>query len=279
MERRLIRQGNGALTVTLPAGWCRGKGLSAGSVVSMHERGGLVEIGSGTSETRRVSVDLRGKPQNTLWHVIPACYIEGADRIEVSHDAPGVVQEISQSLVGMILEEHGSERSIIASIVSVPEENFDVVFRRAAFLLVQQARTLEEISRGKAKEARMDAEDQLLNSHIMYCLRYLNKYGSRDGAYREFLLCATIEKAGDLLKYLGRNIGRRHGLAVKILGITEQYVHGLLRKDFDLLYRVLREVRQDIKKGSFAEGLAFAYAEALYDYLGFLSRTPQNAAR
>lgn len=271
MERKLIKQGRNALTVTLPSGWLRARGLAAGDAVDIAERNEeLVVRARRARAAAAVTVDVRGREESFVWHVVVSRYIEGYDTITVLHDRPALLQAIGKELIGMILEEHTGTRTVLRNIVVVPEENFDTIMRRAIFLLQQQARTLEAALHGKADLAQLRAEEQLLDANIMYCLRYLSKYADTERSYREFLLCATLESAGDLITDLGKHAGRQRALGTSIRKAVDQYCTLLPKGDVHKLYTTLRAFRASLPKRTFADGIAYALAETLYNYLGYL---------
>lgn len=270
MERKLVSQGRGAMTITLPAQWIKKKGLRAGESITISERRAGLLVQSGPAAPKQAAtVHLRELPRSGAWHLIAAKYIEGYDEIEVFHNNPSLVQEIIGGFIGMIIEEHTPTRTIIRSIVAVPEENFAAVFRRAGHLLVQLSATLELMAQGKATQADIDSVEHLLNAAIMYCMRYLHKYETSERQYQKFLLCSTIEESGDLIKTIARHIGNDVALAKDIHALIADYTQMLFKKEFSKLYTRLRKFRNSLATQRFVEGLAFWLSENLYDYLGY----------
>jgi phosphate uptake regulator len=272
MERKLVKQGRNALTVTLPAKWLKEKGLEAGDSINIEERNSELVIATGRASAKTsTELDLIGCERSMIFHSIIARYIQGYDTIIVTHDCPKVMQEAAHRFIGMVIEEQTATRTVLRSVIAVPEDNFDAVLRRAAHIFVQQARTLEEMTRGAADFARLKDDEHLLDDHLMYCLRYLNKYENRKHAYRYFLICATIELAADQVSRIGKHIGRDQKLAAIIAKGVDEYVKALFSNDFRRLYSSLRSFRNQIGTRTFAQGLAFTLAEILYNYLGYIS--------
>ncbi|HIH23770.1 TPA: hypothetical protein HA251_01940 [Candidatus Woesearchaeota archaeon] len=271
MERKLVKQGRNALTVTLPAAWLKAKGLVAGNSVYLIERNSELAITTALSSPRKtVTVDLTGADRSMFFHVIIAKYIEGHDTIIVNHDAPKVAQDVGAELMGMVIEEHSRTRTVYRSMIAVPEDNFDALVRRAGHLLVQLARSLETLAKGKASMDDIRTEERLLDYHLLFCLRFLNKYENREHAYRYFLLCATLEQAGDHIKQLAKCVGRDVTLARLVGDIIERYVYLLFAGDLHRMYTTLREYRKAVPTRTFAHGLAYSLGETLYNYIGFI---------
>jgi phosphate uptake regulator len=276
MERKLVKQGRNALTVTLPAAWVKEKGLKAGNSVDIMERNKEIVISTRLTTARKeLTLDLRGCERSMMYHILQGKYIEGYDTIEFMHTNPKIAQEVVQSLLGMVIEEHKQTRTVYKSIVAVPEENFDAVFRRAAHILLQQVRTLERVANKKASLDDVKSEEKLLDYNLLYCLRYLNKYENREHAYKYFLLCSTIESVGDQITDIAARIGNRKELAKNVVKGVEEYIKYLFAKDFKKMYLSLRAFRNRLNQKTFVDGLAFSLAETLYNYIGYLAEADE----
>jgi len=271
MERKLVKQGRNALTITPPAAWLKEQRLNAGDSVFLEENNQQITIKSERLRPKEeITIDVKDCERGLIYHQILAKYIEGYDTIIVLHNNPTLLQEVIESLLGMIIEEHTPTRTVFRSIIAVPEENFSAVLRRATFILLQQARTLLAITEKKAALEQLKAEEKLLDYNILYCLRYLNKYEDKKHAYRYFLLCSTIEQAGDHLSTLGKEIGNNKELAQNINRIINDYISFLFKQDLEKVYTTLKSFRKSLPKKTFQEGIAFALAESLYNYLGYI---------
>jgi phosphate uptake regulator len=264
MERKLVKQGRNALTVTLPSRWLQEKGLKAGNSVFIEQGKNLVITTTGAARTA-VELDLRGFEKPMMYHAVLGAYIEGYDVIAAHHSSSKVAQEIALSLIGMVTEEHTSSRIVLKSIVSVPEDNFDVLLRRAAHLLNQQAKTLLQPN----CEEEVQAQEIILDQNLIYCLRYLSKY-EHNKSYRQFLICETLELAADQISRIAKHIGKQRQLAEIISKYIDEYTKLLFTKDFKKMYVTLRAFRNAIQTKTYADGLAVSLAELLYNYIGYV---------
>src|SRR3989344_5197776 len=121
MERKLVKQGRNALTVTLPARWLQDKGLKAGESVFINERDKDLVVSSKLGATKtEITLNLNGYDKTMIFHLVIAKYIEGYDTIILLHGNPPGLLEISKSLLGMIVEEHTHTRTLFKSIIAVP---------------------------------------------------------------------------------------------------------------------------------------------------------------
>jgi antitoxin component of MazEF toxin-antitoxin module len=271
MERKLVKQGRNALTVTLPAQWLKAKGLKAGNSVFISEDNNRLLLATNAAAAEsKIELDLRDAEGTMLYHVINGKYVEGYDVITILHNNQKQVREISRTSIGMILEEQTATRAVLRSIIKVPEDNFQAVLRRAGHLFEQQAEALLLLAQGKASFDDVKSQEELLDQNLLYCLRYLHKYESQKRSYREFMICSTLELAADQMTRIARHIGKNVTLAKIIHANIHKYVQCLFTRDFKSTYSSLRLFRTTLNTKSFVDGLAYTLAEILYNYIGYI---------
>lgn len=271
MERKLVKQGRNALTVTLPSAWLKSRGLNAGDTVNLDIRNHEVRVKVGhISAFSEIEVDVKNEEKSIIWHKIIGAYIEGYDRIIITHNSPEVMQTLGTSLYGMIVERHTDTITVIKSLITVPENTLDVLMRRAAHMLVHQSVLLEQVADGKLKVEQLKKQEYILDSNIYYCQRFLNKYEDHQHSYRFFLLLENIEMAADQIARMAKVIKGKKALASSIKQITEIYTKYMFMKDLKKLGTELRKFRNTLKTRSFIDGLAYSYVEILYNDIGYL---------
>ncbi len=270
MERKLVKQGRDALTITLPAKWLRRKGLKAGDNVYLEEHNTNIRVNTSLrSAVTEVTVDARGMDNSMIWHIMIGKYIDGHDRIIVLHNNSKVAQQFMRALMGMIIEEQTHSRTIFKSIISAPETDIATLMRRVLSMFHQFAVSLVELSEKKIDLAQLKNQEEMLDTTIYYCMRYLNKYSTEDKAYRYYLLCAVIESAGDIMKLMAdEHITPARARLVE--EHTEKYVRNMANHDLVKGYNELRRFRDSIKKKDFMSGMLYLFAESLYNNLGYL---------
>jgi len=270
MERKLVKQGRNALTVTLPSTWLRSKALVAGDCVNIDAGNESLTISTTMKASKNeITFNFKDEEVSMAYHSIQGAYIEGYDQIEIIHDNPRLFQKAVKTLLGMIIVKHSQTSTIYKSIVAVPEDNFATVVRRAAHILLQQARTLEQLAKGDATKKEVDSDEALLDFNLRYCMRYLNKYQNQKGDYRYFLLCSTLESAGDIITEIAK-VGCSPETAKIIVKGIQDYNKHLFSNDLKKLYKNLKAFRNKIKQNTFSDGLAFMLAETLYNNIGFI---------
>jgi len=271
MERKLVKQGRDALTVTLPVKWIQQKGLKAGNSVNLEIKDSSIIVSAGAlSKHSEISLNVTGFERSMIWHTILGAYISGYDSISITHDNPSIIQYHSRFLIGMILEKHTATKSILRSMIAVPESDISSILRRIGHMFGQLALSVEDLSKGKLTIEDVKDQERLLDTNIYYCFRFINKYNTQQDSYRHFLLCSTIESAGDVLVQIAKRIKKDSKLANTIAVNCAEYSKCLYSNDFEKAYSVLRTFRNKLEQKTFVEGLTFELAEILYNYVGYL---------
>ena len=275
MQRKLVKQGRGALTVTLPSKWLLERKLIAGSTVEISEgNDNLVITSKQKRQFRKISLDLRHyTKRGMIFHILQSKYIEGYDQIEVFHKKPNLMDQVLTMLIGFTISEHGKNRTVFRSIVAVPEDNFNVILRRVAHQLVQQANDLQLIVSKEISLQEYHRRETIFDAHLLYCLRYLHKYVSSEAYYKQFLLCATFELVADQLRRIAKSIETvkiKKDFAEEISTLIENYVGALFAKDFVTIYSMLRKKLENSNKVTYLDGLVHCLYEIIYNNLGYL---------
>lgn len=271
MQRKLVKQGRNALTVTLPAKWLKEKGLKSGDYVDIEEQENALTISADAKNLgEEIELDLRDKEPGFFYHQLIAKYLEGYDKIRVLHNNSELMQEGAQSLLGMILERFTNHSAVLRNIILVPEDNFNKVLRRAAFMLSEHAKQLKELHNKSITFAQLRKNEQLLDLNLRYCMRYLNKYGRDKESYKYLLLCETLESAGDMITEIGKVMGIDNKLIDRIIRLIEDYTECIFSENFSKAYSSIRSFRAQLNKKTFADGLCYSLQEMLYDNIGYL---------
>ncbi|MBI2572532.1 hypothetical protein HYV86_01620 [Candidatus Woesearchaeota archaeon] len=271
MERKLIKQGDNALTVTLPAKWLAQRGLKAGDTVSINEESTQITISTARKTgVREIEVDLRGLERSAAFQKVISVYIEGHDLIVVNHSSAALIVDISKELMGMIIEKQTGSQSVLRNLIVVPEDNVEKILQRIRFMLLEQGRLLLLVATGKGTIVELRASEKLLDQNILYCLRYICKYERSLEGYRLFSLCLTFDLIGDKITEIGKYIGKNAKLASLIVDAIESYTSLAFKGDLEGLNRSLRSFRDAIGTKTFVEGLTYSLAETMYNFVGYL---------
>jgi phosphate uptake regulator len=271
MERKLVKQGRNALTVTLPAAWTQHHHLKAGDTVSISAIANnlLIEADTRVASTE-ITINAAGTELTMLRHLIAGAYVRGYDRIIILNGELQEIQVNAERLIGFVIEEQTPTRTVLKSIIAPSGEDTLTLIRRAGHILQQHANILLGIAEGTATQTQLEQNERLLNNTLFFCLRHLNTYEKGGNAFKYFLLCTTMESAGDQIEVLGRHIGKQRALAQLVVKALEDYNKYLFANDFKQFYRSMRQFRHTIPQKTYAEGIATMIAYNLFNNVGYL---------
>ncbi|MCA9460277.1 MAG: hypothetical protein KC550_07040, partial [Nanoarchaeota archaeon] len=222
---------------------------------------------------KTINLDISGMTRGLAFHIVTGKYIEGYDKIILTHNNFTLSQEIGQGFLGMVIEEHTDNQLIMKDIIKIPQDNFIEMFKRSCQLLISQTRLLLKLYEKEISHREIKNAERLLDNNLFYCLRYINKYEKIENSYKYFLLSTTIESVGDYISEISKNINydkQTKETLEMVVNIIEKYVTFLFTKNISKMYISLKDYKNQIPKETFIDGLAFIIGENLYNYIGYL---------
>jgi len=182
MKRKLVQHGASTLITSLPSKWCSKYDLKRGDEIDIEERGPILEISTEKAlAVRTQRLDIRNLSKSLIWRYILSLYRYGVDEIEIVHeDKFDLIQEITNSLIGFGIIKQGKNTITIKDLSGVSESEFQTVYRRCFFLLLDIAKQTYELYTSKQSLDQIPNMDKNLNKYVDYCLRVLNKKGFSD---------------------------------------------------------------------------------------------------
>lgn len=225
MKRKLIKQGIGALTITLPKDWISKHGLKAGDEIEMEEieKNLLLRTEGKRGILRKTIIDIDNFSQALIWRYLMSAYRLGYDEITIKFSniekiydikfssldvlesrikmsTMEVIQDIISRFIGMEIIEHGKNYCVIKDLGETSEKEFDNSLRRIFFLLLSMAE--ESLSNLKQKTQNIKNSivniDTIIDKFTDFCLRVLNKMG-----YKKLNKTNSIYSIILLLEFIG----------------------------------------------------------------------------
>jgi phosphate uptake regulator len=270
MERKLILQGKQAYTVALPINWIRKHNLKPKDAVQIQEEGDNLVVSSrlkGKSES--VELDVTGNTRLEVMLQIESKYILGYDEIRIKHDNLPLIREISQSLMGMVIEDYRKDYCLLKSIVNFAEDNIRNIILKTVFILDEQAKTLVQLAEGKINLETSLAEESLIDYNNLYAVRFLNKYKHDSEGHGLFLICSSFDIVSDLMGEIAKKIKKNVDLAKAVEYYISNYVRLLQKGDFKGLNKLLLDESHHEQK-TFLEGILYSITETLHNYLAYI---------
>lgn len=182
MKRKVIKQGNGTLTITLPKGWTEKTGLKGGDEINIEETDGMVCVSAEKGFTpKKISIEISKLDKSVLDSLLAVLHKSGYDEIELTFDEPKLVKiiqkRINSMLIGYEIIEQTNKRCIIKSIASQYDSNIDDIIRRIFLVTLSLAQnTLDVMKSGDLSNIdELMVLEETNNKLTNLCHRILNK--------------------------------------------------------------------------------------------------------
>lgn len=183
MERKLVRQGNNALTTTLPADWLKKYSLKAGDTVEIEEQGKAIMITTRKEfGIEKADLDITGLGLLTNRTLI-ALYIRGCDEIRVTYKEAAAVEKLKRAIdemVGFEIISQSRNECVIKEISRTSDEEFQNILRRTFLLVKLMGEEISESLKNSKSLEHIPSMDTNINKFANFCLRVLNKRGYSD---------------------------------------------------------------------------------------------------
>jgi phosphate uptake regulator len=162
MRRKLIKQGAGGCTLTLPVKWVRENNLKPGDEIDIVQEENKLEISSSTSKKQLKSTQLKLEPGSFTPYrsLIGGLYRGGFDKIEISYDDPAVLealQEAMQMLVGFDILDITQKKCSVRALVDT--SSTDV--HSHTLKMVHIINTIMQIMQNDIQNATFKSKEQI----------------------------------------------------------------------------------------------------------------------
>lgn len=254
MQRKLIKQGIGGLTLYVPKKWADKKGLKEGDLVEITEADQALIISSADYEKKEAVVDLQ-KINPSLRVTLTHLYRRGYDRMVFTHIDKNQIKEVKQItnklLLGFEVTEFSEEACVVDGVSEPTEQKYDMLLRRI-FLLIKQTQQLvhSDIKTGAYEnESEIDEFVTQQEKYILFCRRILNKELYEKNPVLEWELLTFLLHIEHAYKYAyiqakKRNIKNSTAIE-KILGELElmflKYYEAFYKKDESIFHEITKK--------------------------------------
>ena len=201
MKRKLIKQGLGGVTVTLPIRWLRELNLDAGAEVEVTEteHGILISSEALAGKKKTKELLLKKDEQGRLRTILSSLYRQGYDEIILNFESPFSLNDITKivdSLMGYLITEQTDKRIIIKNAFKEDFEGINPImgkmFITTAFFLKQ---IWSYLNGEKIKEEELMSVRNSIIKLRDYAQRMINvQQFEKEKNYEYHLLVFTLEK-------------------------------------------------------------------------------------
>jgi phosphate uptake regulator len=256
MNRKVIRQGNNTLTITLPHDWTERFNIRPGDELAVAERGKELSIAAASTPlSLSAEVDVTGLDGSSITLLLRGLYRRGYDNILVTTKDPNIMHlrtrkmhtvedcinsEVNR-LIGFEVFNSSRTRFELKSISAEQIEDFDTVLRRIFLLTLQYYGDFRKalLERDATAMQALDEKPVALTKFISYASRLLNKKGHAKYDYTPFLyhIVEMLELISDSIKVTVRFCaGRKMALNRRTLVAIAQ-VEEALRMYYESYYK------------------------------------------
>lgn len=186
MKRKVIKQGNNTLTITLPRNWTQKYSVKAGDEIEIDNKDGNLIICPYKNSTEEIiKLNLSNLSFNNLRHFFSTFYRIGYDNIQISFDKPYEflsVQEEVDKFMGFEVVSNTKNSCKIKSVATLNEKEFDSMFRKSHQIVLLLFDLLkEDLKKEKYIHKELVNKYRYKNLTLTdYCRRILNKKGLFD---------------------------------------------------------------------------------------------------
>lgn len=180
MKRRVIKQGNNTLTITLPRKWAEKQAVKAGDELEVAEEADSLVVNAPKSrQLAKIKIDLRDLAPLVRRTVI-GLYRLGYDEVELFYEDPELIkpiQDVLKECIGFEIVQQGNKFSLVKDLSGSLNLDFGMMLRR--LFLILKGLIEDSFSALKNKEINLlktlTYRDFEINKFSLACLRHLNK--------------------------------------------------------------------------------------------------------
>jgi len=266
MERKLVKQGQNALTVTLPAQWLRQYKLSAGKCVDVNiYNENLVVSTSKQAPSASATISAAELEPIALWQSLLSVYLDGHDEIIIVGGSQESIHRYVSYLLGFAIDRASVQRTVLKSIIAQPTETLSELLSRIRYQFLALATGL----RAHESYELVKQKEHVLDTTIYYTMRFLRKYSTLQQDYRHFVMCLVLEAAADNVSELLMFEPAKHNIDSVMMSIEL-----FCGDSYPELLAHLSRVRKTMPKKTFADGLSYAIIETLFNISGYVAQDP-----
>jgi phosphate uptake regulator len=251
MKRKLVKQGNGALTLTLPYEWVLKNNLQKGNYLDLIESGKDLILSSDFEKVNK-SYEITISDEKPFFkRYLRTCYVLGYDSIIVSSAdilPIDIIKEALSSLIGYEIVEQTTRKCVISIVASPYEQNFDVILKRIFYMISSMLDdVIQSISQKKFDElSKIAATEKSINTFVDFCLRILNKRGYKEFSKTPYFyqILIELEQVGDAIRDFLLNFNCNDTKILIFLEELKAYFENLQQMFFKYDMKKIKQIKQ-----------------------------------
>jgi phosphate uptake regulator len=207
MRRKLIKQGMGGLTMSIPKKWIEKNGLKPGEEIDLEEsEQGLNISPVARKRVKELNIDIEEEDASRIRTMISSAYRRGYDKITLTSKKGFPfrgINRIVDSLTGFTITEQGDKRIVIKNIMAEDFEDVPAILNKLFMTIVffnsSTIQFLEDLEKDASDEKELEELSKSIIRLRDYCQRsiHLATYGG-DKSYEYNVLVVAEKFAGNL---------------------------------------------------------------------------------
>lgn len=183
MQRKLIKQGQNTLTITLPAKWIKKNNLVNGDFVEISSENNSLNISSNKKEKpiKSISLTLDSEVESDIRTKITNAYRSGFDSININYNSKTqfktIEEVISKNLLGFEIMPSSKNKCIIENIAEPSTSKYEIIFQKILHMITQ----LFELTRNNLEQNSFENIEEIekitrdIQKYDNFCRRAMSK--------------------------------------------------------------------------------------------------------
>ncbi len=251
MNRKIIKQGLKAYTITLPISWIRQNNLEIGSEVVLNETNNKIIISNEQTIFIEKKIDFNiqneyllqtKKPYRLIQRIYSSLFKAGYTEIKFHFSKPEIAKYLKKRtdlFIGCEIIDEDKNYIIIKSIVNPNKEEFKNLYNRAFLIILTISKQLISNLKSNDFDILDLNEFERTNGKITDYLKRLLKLTTivdSDNLSYYYSLIAENERLCDEYKYLIINLAKEKKVSKELISILEKLDEGL-----NLMYKLINK--------------------------------------
>jgi len=186
MKRKLIGQGAGGVTVTLPINWIREFSLEPGSEVDVSQvDAGILISGVGLKKEKSLQLDLSPYDHRMILNFLNQAYRLGYDTITITYATDqqyhSITQITKETMLGFEIVEHKPKSCTLQNIAEPDPEKFNIILRKIFLQILDLSeKVTQDLKTNKLSLSAITESKHQIDKLTNYTRRTLMRTKSND---------------------------------------------------------------------------------------------------
>jgi|GEM_PF-1781197 len=191
MKRKVVKHGEGTLTVSLPSTWVKNNNLKSGDLVNVEPSRGKILISLQNKSFEPVTISLEKGGEWYIGRIIRHLYTSGFDEINIKYDSPKQLPRIREDLkllTGLEIVKSDNNVCTLKCMIHTEDSEYDQIVKKIMWILLSKLDYLLE--EGEKGNFEMSYEIKELHTTLSrlcnLCKRLINKKEIFDSVHSKY---------------------------------------------------------------------------------------------